>query len=183
MKKIVTTLFVLASVAPLIAQLADSSPSDAGKTGAEPVHRQEWGGLWDRLQLTDDQRNKLKEVREADRDNLRSAWAQVRIARESLKAALLANPENTADIQTKATAVANALSTSSVQVALHLARVNQVLTPVQRVEMADARRHRMMRRWRRSGDDDERGSREQQRPWQRQNQQPEQTPTPAPTQG
>ena len=183
MKKIVTTLFVLASVAPLIAQLADSSPADAGKTGAEPVHRQEWGGLWDRLQLTDDQRNKLKEVREADRDNLRSAWAQVRIARESLKAALLANPENTADIQTKATAVANALSTSSVQVALHLARVNQVLTPVQRVEMADARRHRMMRRWRRSDGDTERGSGEERRPWQRQNQQPEQTPTPAPTQG
>ena len=183
MKKIVTTLFVLASVAPLIAQLADSSPADAGKTGAEPVHRQEWRGLWDRLQLTDDQRNKLKEVREADRDNLRSAWAQVRIARESLKAALLANPENVADVQTKATAVANALSTSSVQMALHLAKINQVLTPVQRVELAEARGNRMMRRWRRFGGDGGRGSGEERRPWQRpwqgQNQTPEQTPAPS----
>jgi Spy/CpxP family protein refolding chaperone len=181
MKKIVITLFALASAVPLIAQLADPSPTDAGKTGAEPVQRQERRGLWDRLQLTDDQRTKLKEIREADRDSLRSAWAQVRIARESLKAALLANPENTADVQTKATAVADALSTSSVQMALHLAKINQVLTPAQRVELAEARRHWMMRRWRRPGGDGERGSGEEHRPWQRQNKPPQQTPSP--TQG
>jgi Spy/CpxP family protein refolding chaperone len=179
MKKIVITLFALASAVPLIAQLADPSPTDAGKTGAEPAQRQERRGLWDRLQLTDDQRTKLQQIREADRDNLRSARAQVRIARESLKAALLANPENVADVQTKATAVANALSTSSVQMALHLAKINQVLTPVQRVELVDARRHWMTRRWRRFGGDREGGPGQERRPWQRQNQAPQQTPSPA----
>jgi len=178
MKKIIITLFALASAVPLIAQPSDPGPADAGKTGADLAQRQERRGLWDRLELTDDQRTKLNEIREADRDNLRSAWAQVRIARESLKAALLANPENIADVQTKATAVANALSTSSVQMALHLAKINQVLAPVQRVELVDAKGNWMMRRWLRFDGDRERGSGEERRPWQRQNQAPKQTPTP-----
>jgi Spy/CpxP family protein refolding chaperone len=176
MKKIIITLFALASAVPLIAQPSDPRPADADKTRADFAQRQERRGLWDRLELTDDQRTKLKEIREADRDNLRSARAQVRIARESLKAALLANPENIADVQTKATAVANALSTSSVQMALHLAKINQVLTPVQRVELLDARGRWMTRRWRRF--DRDRASGEERRPWQRQNQAPQQTPTP-----
>src|SRR6516225_11754951 len=142
MKKIIITLFALASAVPLIAQPSDPGPADAGKTGADLAQRQERRGLWDRLELTDDQRTKLNEIREADRDNLRSAWAQVRIARESLKAALLANPENIADIQTKATNLANALSTSSVQIALHYARISEVLTPAQRVEAEEALQHR-----------------------------------------
>jgi len=62
----------------------------------------------------------------------------LKIARESLKAALLANPENVVDIQTKATNLANALSTSSVQTALHYAKISQVLTPAQRVELEEA---------------------------------------------
>jgi Spy/CpxP family protein refolding chaperone len=178
MKKIVITLFALASAVRLFAQSADPSPTDAGKTDAQPNQRHERHGFWERLQLTDDQRDKLKQIREADRDSLRSARAQVKIARESLKAALLANPENSSDIQTKATTVGNALSTSAVQMALHLAKINEVLTPAQRVELAEARRHRMMRRWR-WRDDTDRDSGEERRPWQRQNQPPEQTPSPA----
>jgi Spy/CpxP family protein refolding chaperone len=179
MKKIIVTLFALVFAVPLLAQVADSSPADAGKAGAESERRHERRGFWDRLQLTDDQKSKLNQIREADRDSLRSAWAQVSIAKESLKAALMANPENIADIQTKATAVANALSTSSVQMALHLAKINQVLTPPQRVELAEVREHRRMRRWRRFGGDRERGRGEERRPWQRQNQAPEQTPSPS----
>ena len=159
MKQIVITLFALASAVHLFAQSADPSPTDAGKTEAQLEQRHERHGFWERLQLTDDQRDKLKQIREADRENLRSAWAQVKIARESLKAALLANPENTSDIQTKATAVGNALSTRSVQMALDLAKINEVLTPAQRVELAEARRNRMMRHWRRH-DDTERNSRD-----------------------
>jgi len=60
-----------------------------------------------------------------------------------LKAALLANPENVADIQTKATDLANALSTGSVQMALHLAKISQVLTPAQRVQLEGAWSRRM----------------------------------------
>ena len=100
-------------------------------------------GIWDRLNLTDEQKEKLKQIREADRENLRSVWAQVKIARELLRAALLANPENVADIQTKATNLANALSTSSVQTALHYAKISEVLTPAQRVEAAEALEQRM----------------------------------------
>ena len=80
--------------------------------------------FWDRLNLAEDQK-KLQQIREADRESLTAAWAQVAIAKESLKAALLANPKNVADIQTKATDLANALSTGSVQLALHLAKINR----------------------------------------------------------
>lgn len=152
MKKIAIALLALAYATRLFAQAADPSPTDQGKTGAQPVQKSMQHRFWERLQLTDDQRDKLKQIREAERESLRSAWAQVKIARESLKAALLANPENTSDIQTKATAVGNALSTRSVQMALQLAKINEVLTPAQRVELAEARRNRMTRHWRRHDD-------------------------------
>jgi hypothetical protein len=93
--------------------------------------------------LTDDQRAKLQQIREADKEGIRAAWAQVAIAREVLKTALLANPENAADIQAKATNLANALSATVMQMATHRAKINQVLTPVQRVALKEAKEHRM----------------------------------------
>ena len=176
MKKITMTLLALAYATRLFAQAADPSPTDQGKTGTQPRQKSIQERFWDRLDLTDAQKEKLKQIREADRDSLRSARAQVKIARESLKAALLANPENTADIQAKATNLANVLSTSSVQMALHRAKINQVLTPVQRVALDEAREYRM-RRWNRRGSDAERGPWEERRPWQRQNQSPQQPPS------
>ena len=122
MKKIAITLLASAYAAHLFAQAADPSPTDQGKTAPEPAQESMRGCFWEGLQLTDDEKAKLKQIDDADRDGLRSAWAQVGIARESLHAALLANPENIADIQTKATNLANALSTSSVQMALHQGR-------------------------------------------------------------
>jgi Spy/CpxP family protein refolding chaperone len=142
MKKIAIMSLVLVSATSLFAQTADPSPTDQGKPGTPPIHRPLKNWFWDRLNLAEDQKEKLKQIREADRESLTSAWAQVAIARESLKAALLANPENVPDIQTKATDLANALSTSSVQMALHLAKINQVLTPAQRVELEEARSRR-----------------------------------------
>jgi Spy/CpxP family protein refolding chaperone len=174
MKKIAITLLALAYATRLFAQAADPSPTDQGKTGAPPVQKSMQHRFWERLQLTDDQKAKLQQIREADRDSLRSARAQVRIAGESLKAALLANPENIADIQTKATNLANALSTSTVQMAMHRAKIYQLLTPVQRVALDEARRH--MRRWHRPGGGAERDPWQRWRPWQRQNQSPQQTP-------
>jgi Spy/CpxP family protein refolding chaperone len=131
--------------------------------------------FWDRLNLAEDQKEKLQQIREADRDSLTSAWAQVAIARESLKAALLANPENVADIQTKATGLANALSTSSVQLALHLAKVSQVLTPAQRVELEEAWSRRT-RDWRQRLRGPMEDFLKDQWPSQRKDQSPEQTP-------
>jgi Spy/CpxP family protein refolding chaperone len=175
MKKIAITLLALAYATRLFAQAGDPSPADQNKTGTEPAQKSMHQRFWERLQLTDDEKAKLKQIREADRDSLRSARAQVRIARESLNAALLANPENIADIQTKATNLANALSTSTVQMALYRAKVNAVLTPAQRIALSDARRRRM-RRWNRRSGGAERGPWQQRRSWQRQDQSPQQTP-------
>ena len=147
MRKIAITFLSLVSATSLFAQAADPGPTDQAKPGTPSVQRPTKQCIWDRLNLTDEQKEKLKQIREADRENLRSARAQVKIARELLKAALLANPENVADIQTKATNLANALSTSSVQTALHYARISEVLTPAQRVEAEEALQHRF-RNWR-----------------------------------
>ena len=175
MKKIAITLLASAYAAHLFAQAADPSPTDQGKTAPEPAQESMRGCFWEGLQLTDDEKAKLKQIDDADRDGLRSAWAQVRIARESLDAALLANPENIADIQTKATNVANAISTSTVQMALHRAKINAVLTPAQRVALFDAGRRRM-RGCNRPRGGAERSPWQEQRPWQRQDQLPQQTP-------
>jgi hypothetical protein len=120
----------------------------------------------------------LHQIRKADEEGIRSAWAQVAIARALLKAALLANPENTADIQAKATNLANALSATAIQMATHRAKINQVLTPVQRVALEEAKGHRMHQRCERHGRGAERGE----EPWRErrhgrgQDQSSEQTP-------
>jgi Spy/CpxP family protein refolding chaperone len=146
MKRIALTLLALVSATSLFAQTADSSAADKPKLQTQLQGAAMRRSFWNRLHLTDDQKEKLKQIREADRDGLRSAWAQVKIAQETLQAALLANPENTADIQAKATALGNALGTRSVQFALHRAKINEVLTPAQRVVLYEARKNRLNRR-------------------------------------
>jgi len=97
------------------------------------------------LNLTEDQKAKLKEIREAGKDSLQSAIEQVRTAQEALRSALLANPENTADIQTKATTLGNAESALTVQRALQQAKINEVLTPAQRTILDTSRKERQQR--------------------------------------
>jgi Spy/CpxP family protein refolding chaperone len=177
MKKLIPALLLaFASGAPLLAQSADPDGRDDDKTGPRLMEDRMQDRFWERLDLSDDQKQKLKQIREADCDNLRTIRAQVKIARESLKAALLANPENTADVQVKAVAVANALSSSSVQMALHLAKISQVLTPAQRVEAEEAREHWMMHRWRQHDGGRGRGAEGRGRRSRQQDQEPQQTP-------
>jgi Spy/CpxP family protein refolding chaperone len=174
MKKIAITLLALAYAARLFAQAANPSFTDQGTNAAEPAQKSMRDRFWERLQLTDDEKARLKQIREADQDSLRTARAQVIIARESLNAAILANPENVADIQAKATNLANALSTSTVQMALHRAKINAVLTPEQKVALYEAIRR--MRPWNRRCGGAERDPWQQQRRWQRQDQLPQQAP-------
>jgi Spy/CpxP family protein refolding chaperone len=175
MKKIAVTLLAVASATRLFAQTPDPSPPEQGKTETERFEKPREHGFWERLHLTDDQKAKLKQIREADEDRLRSGWAQVAIARETLKAALLANPDNTADIQAKADNLANALSTIAVQMAMHRAKINQVLTPAQRVALEEGKHHRM-RHWERHRGEAERRPWQERGPWQRHEESPEGSP-------
>jgi Spy/CpxP family protein refolding chaperone len=166
MKKIALMLLALVTAKSLFAQNAE--PSATAQTSPQPRQAPMKRSFWDQLNLTDDQKQRLKQIREADRESLRSAWAQVKIDQELLHAALLANPENTADIQTKATNLANALSAKSVQLALHEAKINQVLTPTQRIALEEAKkRHKGF--WHRRGGGRESGTWQQQHPWLREN--------------
>jgi Spy/CpxP family protein refolding chaperone len=182
MKKIAIIFLTLLSATSLFAQSANPSPGEESKPGSPPAHRPMKNWFWDRLNLTGDQQEKLKQIREADRENLSATWAQVAIARESLKAALLANPEDVADIQTKATALATALGTSSVQLALHLAKISQVLTPAQRVELTEAM-SRHMHAWLEEFRPSMGGSLKDRCPSQRKDQSPQPTPAPTPDGG
>jgi Spy/CpxP family protein refolding chaperone len=167
MKRIALMLLGLAWATSLFAQTADPGAAEKPKLPARPQWEQRRHLIWDRLDLTDEQKEKLKQIREEDRQSLRSAWAEAKIAQESLHAALLANPENTADIQTKATNWANAISTRTVQFALHEAKVSQVLTPEQRVVLDEAIKG--MRRWHRRDGGPENGRGRSERPWEKMN--------------
>ena len=155
MKKIAVILLAMACSTHLLAEANDPCPPDQDKAQTPPREEPREHRFWDRLHSTDDQRAKLHQIREADEEGIRSAWARVAIARELLKAALLANPENTADIQAKATNLANALSATAIQMATHRAKINQVLTPVQRVALEEAKEHRMHHRSEHQGRDAE----------------------------
>jgi len=132
MKKIAITLLALAYASCLFAQVAEPSPTGQSKIETQRVQNSMQHRFWQNLQLTDDQKEKLKQIREVGQYSLRSAWAQVETAQVSLHLAILTNPENAADIQTKATKLASALSKESTQVARYEAKVNQVLTAAQR---------------------------------------------------
>jgi Spy/CpxP family protein refolding chaperone len=169
MKRIALMLLGLAWATSLFAQTVDPGAADKPKLPARPQWEQRRHLFWDRLNLTDEQKEKLKQIREEDRQSLRSAWAEAKIAQESLHAALLANPENTADIQAKATNWANALSTRTVQFALHEAKVSQVLTPEQRVVLDEAIKARTRRWHRRDGGPENGRGRQLERPWDKTN--------------
>jgi Spy/CpxP family protein refolding chaperone len=169
MKRIALVLLGLAWATSLFAESVDPGAADKPKLPAQPQWEQRRHLFWDRLHLTDEQKEKLKQIREEDRQSLRSAWAEAKIAQESLHAALLANPENTADIQAKATNWANALSARTVQFALHEAKVSQVLTPEQRVLLDEAIKARTRRWGRRDGGPENGRGRQSERPWERPN--------------
>ena len=141
MRTILLTILSLASAIGLFAQNAGEGPTVQPSPGFH-----ERRGPWPRLDLTEDQKAKLKEIREADKDSLKSAIEQVRTAREALQSALLANPENTADIQAKATTLGNAQSALTVQRALQEAKINEVLTPAQRTILDASRKKRQQQR-------------------------------------
>jgi len=176
MKKFLCSFLALASAAQLFAQMASPTPPEQGAIG-EQWAWQRWHNLFQRLELTADQKEKIKQIRDADRENLATAWAEVKIAGESLKAALLANPENTGDVQAKAAELAKALSTSTAETAQHLAKINQALKPAQRVMFTEAIENQM-RRWHRPGF--EQGGRpwRERGPQRKENQSSEQRPVP-----
>jgi Spy/CpxP family protein refolding chaperone len=185
MKRIAFTFLALISATSLFAQSADSSATDNSKLEPPPKQAAPKHSFWDRLNLTDDQKEQLKQIRAADRDSLGAAWAQVKITQESLHAALLANPENTEDIQAKATNYAKALSTKSVQWALHEAKVSQVLTPTQRVALDETLEHRK-NHWRHVIGDSENDWRNGEHSWEKRNHSPrngEAAPSPGTTPG
>jgi Spy/CpxP family protein refolding chaperone len=142
MRTILLTILSLALTSGLLAQNADQGPTVQPSPGLQNNERR---GPRPQLNLTEDQKAKLKEIREAGNDSLKSAFEQVRTAQEALQSALLANPENTADIQAKATTLGNAQSALTVQRALQQAKINEVLTPAQRTIVA-SRKERQRRR-------------------------------------
>jgi Spy/CpxP family protein refolding chaperone len=151
MRTILLTILSLASATGLLAQNADQGPTVQPSPGLQSNERR---GPRPQLNLTEDQKAKLKEIQQAGKDNLKSAIDEVRTAREALQSALLANPENTADIQAKATTLGNAQSALTVQRALQQAKINEVLTPAQRTIVA-SRKERQQRRRQGAGNEEQ----------------------------
>ena len=151
MRTILLTILSLALATGLFAQNADQGPTVQPSPG---LQSNEGRGPRPQLNLTEDQKAKLKEIQQARKDSLKSAIDEVRTARDVLQSALLANPENTADIQAKATTLGNAQSALTVQRALQQAKINAVLTPAQRTILA-SRNERQQRRRQGAGNEEQ----------------------------
>jgi Spy/CpxP family protein refolding chaperone len=151
MRTILLTILSFALATGLFAQNADQGPTVQPSPG---LQSNEGRGPRPQLNLTEDQKAKLKEIQQAGKDSLKSAIDEVRTARDVLQSALLANPENTADIQAKATTLGNAQSALTVQRALQQAKINAVLTPAQRTILA-SRKERQQRRRQGAGNEEQ----------------------------
>jgi Spy/CpxP family protein refolding chaperone len=92
-RTILSTVLFLASATGLFAQNADQGATVQPSPGLQTNERR---GPMPQLNLTEDQKAKIKEIGEADKDSLKSAIEQVRTAREALQSVLLANPESAA---------------------------------------------------------------------------------------
>jgi Spy/CpxP family protein refolding chaperone len=98
--------------------------------------------LFERLELTLDQKTQIEKLKEADRQSLLEARDKVQIARDILEAAVREHPQDDAGIKAKAADLGAAVSTLITQVSMHRSRFLQILTGDQREKMEEFRRHR-----------------------------------------
>ena len=98
--------------------------------------------LFERLELTPDQKMQIEKLKEGDRQSLLEARDKVQIARDILESAVREHPQDDAGIKAKAADLGAAVSTLITQVSLHRSRFLQILTGDQREKMEEFRHHR-----------------------------------------
>jgi protein CpxP len=134
MKKFVIALMVTATSAIGFAQTAGH-----GTSHKQGMHRGGFGHLAAKLNLTDAQKQQMKDIRTAARDNNKQLYADFRAKLQELHALKLANDTKAADVLAQLEAMLPQIQAA--RKASHAAMLN-ILTPEQRDQLKSARQSR-----------------------------------------
>jgi Spy/CpxP family protein refolding chaperone len=135
LKYFLIPMLALITSGALQAQISDSSLSPGDE------HANAW--IWEKLNLTDSQKQQIESIRQGSKAQFRSALAAVLTARRKLEQDIDAN--NQADIRADTSALAAAESTLVTLRATELGRIKAVLTQDQRTSWNDFRQKRQSR--------------------------------------
>jgi Spy/CpxP family protein refolding chaperone len=134
-------------VSSLHAQSADASPS-AKIEGQHLWHRYHHG-FWKALNLTDAQRQQVRQMAESNKSTTKSLMLNLLNAEKALREAIAKNPSDEATIRSLSTTVGNARTELTVQRAKFRSQIVTILTPEQKQQLAqwdDKRQSRLQKR-------------------------------------
>ena len=87
------------------------------------------------LDLTDAQKQQVKQIMQSNRQNLRSIEKDMLTARKDIATTMFANPNDEAALRSKAAAISNAITAQIMNHAQLLSQISKILTPDQQQKL------------------------------------------------
>ena len=143
-KYLLVPVLAIIGCGSLQAQSADTTPSASPGYGDHGHWRRHHVWIWKKLNLTDDQRAKIKSIKQGLRAQVRPALAAVLKARLKLRQDIDANSDQ-ATIATDSSALATAVSQFATVRATELSQIKTVLTLDQKTTLNDLLQKRQAR--------------------------------------
>jgi periplasmic protein CpxP/Spy len=145
MKNTALVLAILTSVAasPLVAQT--TTDSTATQTEAHPHGWHHGGWMWKKLNLTDAQKQQIKQIRVSNRPAGKAAMVAILTAQKALQSAISQNPNDEATIRSLSAKVESARTEATVLKARVKAQVLQVLNDTQKQQLGQFEQKRQDR--------------------------------------
>jgi Spy/CpxP family protein refolding chaperone len=109
----------------------------ADHSATAPAHGQILQRLAKKLNLTDDQKSKIKTILRADKDELAALFGQLHAARQNLRAAIRASDANEAAVRAASARVAGAEADLAVERMKLYGKIAPILTDEQRRQISD----------------------------------------------
>jgi periplasmic protein CpxP/Spy len=145
MKNRALVLAILTSVAasPLVAQT--TTDSTATQTEAQPHGWHHGGWMWKKLNLTDAQKQQIKQIRESNKPAGKAAMVTLLTAEKALQSAITQNPSDEATIRSLSAKVESARTEATVLKAHAKAEVLQILDDTQKKQLGQFEQKRQDR--------------------------------------
>jgi periplasmic protein CpxP/Spy len=145
MKNTALVLAILSTVAasPLVAQTTTDSTATQTETHPHGGRHGDW--VWKKLNLTDAQKQQIKQIRESNKPARKAAMVAVLTAEKALQSAISQNPNDEATIRSLASKVESARTEGIVLRARFKAQVLQVLDDTQKQQLSQFEQKRQDR--------------------------------------
>ncbi len=128
--------------------LAQTQAPENGSTNEAPTAHQEWrhrGWLWRKLNLTDAQKQQVREIMQSNRPQFKASMLAVLNAQKAVDEAIAKNPNDEATIRSLSTTLESARTEQSVQRARLRAQILKILTPDQQQQLVQINQKRSSR--------------------------------------